>query len=118
MLGNVQLRCLVLVQYGIQSEAVQDAPSPRHHRWALNEGAPVFDGARVEFALNMWPACGSELCLNPLDHNCMGVISQCSEGWREGVYVAGVQWCAAVLNEAEHGENMRALATSKTADVF
>lgn len=52
--------------------------------------------------------------------HCMGVISQCSERWREGVYVAGVQLYAVVLNEAmsEHGENMRVLATSKTPAVF
>lgn len=50
----------------------------------------------------------------------MGVISECSEGRRGGVYVAGVQLYTAVLNEAvsEHGENMRALATSKTSHVF
>lgn len=52
--------------------------------------------------------------------HCMGVISQCSERRRQGVYVAGVQLYAAVLNEAmsEHGENMRVLATSKTSEVF
>lgn len=52
--------------------------------------------------------------------HCMGVISQCSERWREGVYVAGVQLYAVVLNEAmsEHGENTRVLATSKTPAVF
>lgn len=63
-----------------------------------------------------------ELCLNPPSppQRCMGVISQCSEGRREGVYFAGVQLYAAVLNEAmsEHGENMRVLATSKTSDGF
>lgn len=48
----------------------------------------------------------------------MGVISKCSERWREGVYV--VQLYAAVLDEAvsEHGENMRVLATSKPSEVI
>lgn len=67
---------------------------------------------------NVW----LELCLNPPPppRHCMGVISGRSESRREGVYVAGVQLYAAVLNEAmsEHGENMGVLATSKAGEVF
>lgn len=50
----------------------------------------------------------------------MGVISDCSQRWQKGVYVAGVPLCAAGLYEAksEHGRNMRVLATSKTPRYF
>ncbi len=121
---------------GIQTEAILDTFGPRfeglHHHSISELSKRTFDeGVMVRWCsgwcggVSVLQTCGECVAWtlseppSPPRH-CMGVISKCSERRREGVYVAGVQLYAAVLNEAmsEHGENMRVLATSKTSEVF